>query len=652
MPSTVLRTILAASDSDPVLKRAQFKALQKHVPLLFLLLGTNVLALAFTHYGVSPDVLTLYAPGVLLPICVQRAVAWMRYDERTMPDRAIRRHLLRSHALVVVLGVLFTAWSLALAPYGDAYARTHVAFFMSITVIGCIFCLVHIRFAAFSLTAIVIVPFMVTFSTSGNPVLCAIALNFGMVAVIMSLLMFKHFEEFSALVRSRRAMAELSEENSHLAHLDSLTGLANRRSFFRDLASLIETASSSDGRFALCMIDLDGFKPVNDVYGHTAGDVVLAEVGRRLVAILGARAHLARLGGDEFGFVLSGDIGPEAVAAIGREVCAVLEAPIVLPAGVARIAASIGCAVFPDMADTREQLIERADYALYFAKEHCRGRAVLFSAAHEDAIRARSLVEQELRRADLARDMKLQFQPIVDVGSQRVVAFEALARWTSPRLGAVSPDIFIVAAERLGLIGTITAVLLGKALQAVQSWPEDVGLSFNLSAHDIASPVAVSQIAAVIQESGVAPGRIALEITETALMLDFDAARDALLALKAIGVQISLDDFGTGYSSLGYVRRLPIDKIKIDRSFTADVVLDGASRDIVKTIVDLCRNLDLSCIVEGVETQDHVLILRSLGCRTMQGYHFSRPVPEADVLDTIQRLSPHDREAEPAILVA
>ena len=644
--------MLTGWNSDPVLVRAQLCAVQKHIPLLFLLLGTNVLALSFTHYGISPRFLTLSAPCVLLPICIQRAVAWMRYDVVAMSDREMRHRLHRSVALVAALGCLFTGWSLALAPYGDTAARMHVAFFMSITVIGCVFCLMHLRAAALALTVIVTVPFMIVFLQTGDGVLCAIALNFGMVAIIMTILMFKHFGEFSALVRSRRTLADLSEENCRLAHLDSLTGLANRRSFFRDLASLIDRTRFDGGRFALGMIDLDGFKPVNDVYGHCAGDAVLAEVGRRLVEVLGEGAHLARLGGDEFAFVLSGDIGPEAIAAVGRKVCDALEAPIVLPTGVAQIAASIGYAVYPDMARTREHLVERADYALYYAKEHGSGRAVIFSADHEDAIRARSLIEQELRRADLDAEMRLNFQPIIDVVSGRVVAFEALARWTGPRIGSVAPDVFIVAAERIGLIGTITAVLLGKAIDAMRGWPEDVGLSFNLSAHDIASPAAVARLAAIIEESGVAPDRIALEITETALMHDFEGARDALLALKAIGVEISLDDFGTGYSSLGYVRRLPIDKIKIDRSFTADIVADRASRDIVKTVVDLCRNLGLSCIVEGVETADHLLVLRALGCRTMQGYHFSRPVPGTAVPDVIAAFSDGPCEAEDAVLVA
>ncbi len=638
--------MLAGPGSDPVLERAQLGAIQKQLPLLYVLLGSNALALAFTHYGISPGILAVGIPLILLPLCLQRSIAWMRLDVTRLTEREVAAKLRGTVRLVGVLGALFTAWSLSLAPYGDAYARTHVAFFMSITVIGCIFCLMHLRGAALALTVVVTVPFMVVFLRSGNTVLIAIALNFGMVALIMTKLMLKHFGEFSALIRSRRALATLSEENSRLAMLDSLTGLANRRCFFLELASLTQAVPPQP--FALGMVDLDGFKPVNDVYGHAAGDVVLAEVGQRLLAILGPDARLARLGGDEFAFVLAGHVGREAMVATGRRICHALEAPITLPTGIAQIAASIGYAVFPDMARTREQLIERADYALYFAKEHSRGRAVIFTADHEDAIRARSLIEQELRRADLDAELRLEYQPIIDVAGQRIVAFEALARWTSPRLGPVAPDVFIVAAERIGLIGSITEILLGKAIAAMRAWPEEIGLSFNLSAHDIASPTAVTRLANVIENSGVVPERIALEITETALMHDFEAARDALLALKAIGVEISLDDFGTGYSSLGYVRRLPIDKIKVDRSFTADVVVDKASRDIVKTIVDLCRNLNLSCIVEGVESADHVLILRSLGCRVMQGYHFSRPVP----LHAVAGLVSDDRGSEVEIGIA
>ena len=293
------------------------------------------------------------------------------------------------------------------------------------------------------------------------------------------------------------------------------------------------------------------------------------------------------------------------------------------------------------MAADREHLVERADYALYYAKERDRGTAVLFTKDHERAIGARSLVEQELRRADLAAELSLEFQPLVDTSQHRTVAFEALARWNSAVLGRVPPIDFITAAERMGMICRLTEVLLAKACDAMRDWPETMNLSFNLSVHDIASEAAVARIRTMILDSGIAPSRIAVEITETAVMHDFDQARAALLSLKAIGCEIALDDFGTGFSSLSYVHRLPLDKIKVDRSFTAGLASDQASRDIVKSILDLCRNLKIACVVEGVETVEQGLILQSLGCSTMQGYHFSRPMTLAAALAFIAAETPY-----------
>lgn len=613
---------------DPVLMRAQISALKRQLPLCYLLLGSNVLTLAFTHYHVAPDLLSCCAPGLLLPICVHRTFVWSRLEVDALSEEALHRRLKSAVATTGFLGLCFTTWSLLLAPYGDAFLQSHVAFFMSVTVIGCIACLMQLQPSALLLTATVTLPFLLRFLLSGNVVLMAIALNFGLVAVVMNVLLANCFKEFRDLISSRANLAILSDENFRHANLDSLTGLANRRSFFRDLEEIIHDARKQDRCFTLGLVDLDGFKPINDVYGHTAGDLVLKEVAKRLVTVLGASTKLARLGGDEYGFILPGRADEDGLRATGQAISAVLQRPIQLPTGRAQIAASIGFAAFPAMGDTLEQLIERADYALYFAKDHHRGSAVVFTGRHEDAIRARSSIEQELRRADLDAELSLQYQPLYDIGLDRVVAFEALARWTHPRLGSVPPAEFIVAAERIGLITAVTETLLKKACTAMQDWPDDIGLSFNLSVHDIASQAAILRIGDIIEESGIDPARISLEITETALMRDFDMARSALLALKATGLQISLDDFGTGYSSLGYVHRLPIDKIKIDRSFMAGLTTEKASRDIVKTIVDLCRNLNLVCIVEGVETAEHVLILRGLGCCAMQGYYFSRPLDE------------------------
>jgi predicted signal transduction protein with EAL and GGDEF domain len=226
----------------------------------------------------------------------------------------------------------------------------------------------------------------------------------------------------------------------------------------------------------------------------------------------------------------------------------------------------------------------------------------------------------------MARDMRLVFQPIHDAAASRTIGFEALARWNSPSRGPVRPDVFIAAAERSDLISRLTEALLPQALAAAAAWPAGLSVSFNLSTRDLASPDVMRRIGALIAGSGVAPSRINFEVTETALMRDFDQAREALLALKRLGVGISLDDFGTGYSSLNYVRRLPIDRIKIDRSFITDIEADGGSRSIVKTVVDLCGNLGLECVVEGVETTVQARILRELGCCVMQGYLFGRPM--------------------------
>ncbi|RYE97533.1 MAG: EAL domain-containing protein, partial [Oxalobacteraceae bacterium] len=276
---------------------------------------------------------------------------------------------------------------------------------------------------------------------------------------------------------------------------------------------------------------------------------------------------------------------------------------------------------------------------LYHAKDHRRGTAVLFSTEHEARLRRQAAIEQALRHARLEDEFTLAFQPMIDGFTHRTIAFEALARWVSPTLGCVSPDQFIPVAERTGLINQLTEVLLVKALRAAGTWPETVSLSFNLSMADLCSPVAVERLCALIVRSGIDPGRIQLEATETAIIQDFDLAQAALLRLKRLGVSISLDDFGTGYSSLSYVHRLPVDKLKIDRSFTQAILEHETSRNIVRSIIDLSRNLKLGCVVEGVETAEQVVLLSTLGCTAMQGYFFHKPMPEAEVLAFLDRSS-------------
>ena len=618
--SNSVRRLFGVPDDEPNVLVAQARALSRQVPILHTILSLDAMGVAYTHYGVAPDGLTILPLAVLLAACAGRVLVWSRTHHHAIgPEEALRR-LRGTNRLAAILGSGFAIWAILLTRYGDAATNLHVLYFLSITMIACISCLTHLRTAALIVSALA-VPVSAYFLVIGAPVVRAAALNYVGVVVVMLFMQSVYYRDFRRLTR-------LTEENHALAHTDPLTGLPNRRSFFAELEQAIAAAGTAETRFAIGLIDLDGFKPVNDTLGHQAGDAVLREVGRRLRDTLGEAGVVARLGGDEFGLILPGS--PD-LDALGRTLCAVLKQPFALRDAAPRIGATIGFARFPETAAAAELLIERADHALYHAKAHAPGTATCFAFEHENRMHRQAQVEQALRRADLASEFHLLFQPIVDVVAGRVQAYEALARWDSPTLGRVSPADFIAVAERTGLIHDLSLVLLGKALAAMASWPEEVALSFNLSAHDLAAAEGIATITALIAASGIAPARIVFEVTETGLMRDLVDAGRALGALRALGVGIALDDFGTGYSSLGYVHRLPISELKIDRSFVTDICSDAASRNIIHSILDLAHNLRLLCVVEGVETDAQMLHLRAAGCRYMQGYLFHRPMPAAAI---------------------
>jgi len=371
---------------------------------------------------------------------------------------------------------------------------------------------------------------------------------------------------------------------------------------------------------------------INDLYGHAAGDQLLIEVGRRLNALIGDDIQVARLGGDEFALLVEADLSNCELLVLGEAICQSISEQFVIGDTTMQISASIGVAVYPDLACCPRTLYERADYALYHCKKTKRGQVALFSneqiAEIEDALK----VEATLRTADLEKELATFFQPIVDVTNGKVVAFEALARWENPELGMVSPSIFIPIAERTGLIGELTRILLRKALGAALQWPDHIRLSFNLSNHDIGSVNGVKNIIAIIDNSNVDPKRIDLEITETAVMGDFDQATVAINQLKAFGCGIALDDFGTGYSSLSQLHSLPLTKIKIDRSFVDGLDRNPTSYKIVKSLLTLSRDMDLNCVTEGVESEAELSIVAQLGGTLVQGHYFSPALHEIDVV--------------------
>ncbi len=618
---------------NPELIRAQFTALSKQIPLLYLILASNSLAIAYTFASQAPLWLAVYIPLALCSLCAVRLVWWWQHRHHKFSDSETLKILQITNKLAATIAVGFTTWGLNLYRYGDPYAQGQVAFYMALTVIGCIFCLMHLRSAALSVTLLVNIPFILFFSMQEQHSLRAIAVNLALVSTAMIIILFIYYRDFAQLVESRKTLmvkqAEtqaLSDENFRIANLDSLTELPNRRRFFAELDRHFDQAQATGTSFSVGIIDLDGFKPINDTYGHITGDRVLTEVGQRLIEACQDAAIVARLGGDEFGFIISGQHESDALQALGRTISTALSRPYPIGSSHALLGSSIGVASYPDSANTPQTLFERADYALYYAKRHLRGQMVRFTAEHEAQIRSHGVIEQALQTADLEAELTLNFQPIIDITTGRAVAFEALARWQSPTLGTISPSSFITVAERSGQIHSLTKVLLKKALAALASWPEHIRISFNLSAHDISSAEGVIQIIALINASGVNPKRIDFEITETSIAYDFQQARAAVLAFKALGVGISLDDFGTGYSSLSHVHRLPLTKIKVDRSFITDINTNAISHKIVKSLTALCADMGLTCIIEGVETSEQLDKLTEMGCSMIQGYHFAKPM--------------------------
>jgi diguanylate cyclase (GGDEF)-like protein len=498
---------------------------------------------------------------------------------------------------------------------------------MAITVISCIFCLMYVRSAAFIVTVIVNGAFIVFFITSRQPTFIAIAVNVALVCAGMMSILLTNYRNFERMVIAQQRTEALSNENLLLANIDSLTDLPNRRAFFAHLETEFQRAKAENTRLALGVIDLDGFKPVNDLYGHSAGDKLLIDVSRRLTTSLKA-SRAFRLGGDEFAIVAP--IAPDdtQLLANANAISEWLRAPYHLPEGTVHISASMGIAVFPNLASTLEQLFDRADYALYHAKRTRRGGAVLFDVEHEKQINIEARIEHLLKQANLEDELSVMFQPIVNIDYGQTVGFEALARWHSPVLGCVSPAQFFSIAERAGIVGSLTRPLLKKALVFASEWEKSLRLSFNLSAHDLNTCEGVLSLIGIIESSGFDPWRLDLEITETAFAHDFEQIKLSVEMLRRLGCGISLDDFGTGYSSLTRLHALPLTKIKIDRSFVTDLHKRPASLKIVKSLLTLSRDMGLECVVEGVETPEELAALRGLGGTLVQGYLYSRPLSD------------------------
>jgi diguanylate cyclase (GGDEF)-like protein len=439
------------------------------------------------------------------------------------------------------------------------------------------------------------------------------------------------------LQRAELAFDAKRGEVQRLALHDPLTGLANRRHLHLQLQGSVARAQRDGTRFAVLMIDLDGFKPINDRYGHQAGDAVLLTVAQRLGAQVRQGEVAARLGGDEFVVVLADDHvdasaaggAGGAPARVAQRLIAALSESIPLSQGPVRISASVGVAYFPADANEPDDLLRKADVALYRAKHEGRGEVRFFQQSMDDDARARDALAMDLRNAIAAAQIVPYFQPLVDLRSGVLSGFEVLARWQHDSRGAIAPDVFIPIAEQSGQIDALTVCVMRAALLASRHWDERLTIAINIAPQQLKSEALVDRLLAVLEETQFPAARFEIEITENALIGDLDLARRIVLRLKSHGIRVALDDFGTGYSSLSHLSDLPFDKIKIDRSFIHSMHERRESASIVNAIIGLGRSLNLPTTAEGIESQADADMLTRLGCHVGQGYLYSKPVPAA-----------------------
>jgi diguanylate cyclase (GGDEF)-like protein len=434
------------------------------------------------------------------------------------------------------------------------------------------------------------------------------------------------FEGFRGVGSDITDIRQTQERLTHLANVDVLSGLPNRGRVRQLLGEALRAATAGNVPCAIMFLDLDGFKPVNDTFGHPKGDAVLRAVAKRLVDEVGESGNVGRMGGDEFAIVIADGQSRKRVEQLADRIIQAIREPYVIDQTEIRIGVSIGCAFGPIDGATVDDLILKADLALYQAKDAGRGCARYFSSELQSEQEDRVRLESDLRQAAAARQFHLVFQPLVNAKTQKLIGFEALIRWNHPQRGLVPPNVFIPVAEESGLMPAIGEWVIDEACRAAATWPEPITVALNISPKQIILPALPNTISEALARHKLPGNRIELEVTEGVFLGDNGSTLDVLKRLRALGVGIALDDFGTGYSSIGYLNKAVFHKLKIDGSFVREAGSRPENVAIIQSIVQLAKSFRMSITAEGVETAEDFERMRDLGCDTIQGYLFGKPL--------------------------
>ena len=611
-------------------------SLRRQAPIVYLLGVVNLSAMEIAATGsLSPGI---NVPTFIAACGVLRTWQWYGSTRGNTPSHEIMAKRLRQTVwFAAAVCITVCARCLYLLQVGDATSHMAVMLFGGLTAIGVAYGLTALPMAAWIPLLLIIGPMSFVGLISHDRRFTGAAFGLVVVAALTLRLLGAHSRHFTTVIRSRSVIAREQErveqarqEAIVAATTDFLTGLPNRRAL---VAALDTAASEGIEPFALAILDLDRFKAVNDTFGHVTGDLLLKEVAARLVKTVGKSGLVARLGGDEFGILLPDAKSAKGAQAIGSDILRRVNGQVCLNGREFTIAASCGIGRSRKCEDcSPSRLMADADLALYQAKENPGGGAAIFETRMEAPRRRRAQIERALRLPGVKDRLRVMFQPIFDLKTGKIIANEALARWSDPELGQVSPSEFVPIAEQLNLINEINCHLMSVAFETAQSWANEIKLSFNLSAIQLCSAGAARAVMAALKRAGLAPGRLQVEVTETALLADFARARANLTEMREAGATIVLDDFGAGYASICYLRELSFDQIKLDGALVTAAQHSGDGKRLLRAVISLCEILNVSTVAEHVESKDLLKLVTELGCTAGQGFWLERPLEPQDIL--------------------
>lgn len=615
----------------------RYSALRRQVPVIYLLAVTNICGLELATG--RPLQVGLNFPTFLTLCALVRMIQWLRARQEVSHATMLGR-LRETCFLAASLSMAVCVWCLYLIASADAAARMAVILFGGLTAIGTAYGLSALPLAGRLPILVLALPLAAVAFVSTDSRFIGAAMSLVLVAFLVLRLLSAHNLHLTGLITSRTLLAEeqvLAESARQqavaAATTDFLTGLPNRRAFVDALEAEIRDTRQA---FAVAVLDLDNFKQINDTLGHPSGDSLLETVASRLKSS-GADVVVARLGGDEFGLLMRNVSSSARARAAGAQILAQVEQVTLINGREVAVAASMGIGLSRNGAGrTPSRMLADADLALYEAKRDQRVNLAIFEPRMEAPHQRRVEIERALRLPKVQEQIQLVFQPIVDLASGRVIASEALARWTNGTLGEVSPAEFVPIAEQLNVIGNISDHLMRQAFAEAARWPASVSLALNLSAVQLCLPGSAGAIIEAMREAGLCSGRLQVEVTETALLADFGRARRNLAQLRSAGVTIVLDDFGAGYSSIGYLRRLTFDQIKLDGALIAAAQESSDGKRLLSAVIGLCKALGVVTVAEHIENEAQHRLVSKLGCEAGQGFWLCEPKSADSVVEYLR----------------